>query len=177
MNTSKILSRKALPLAVSLLALSVSGGAFSATATENLAVSATVVDNCTISTTALAFGNYDPIVVNASANLDGTGTVTITCTLNDAVTIMLGEGLHASAPSPTNPARRLSDGATTPNYLSYVLYSDSARSTVWGNDATVAVAATGTGAANAHTVYGAVNSGQNKPFGSYSDTVVATVTF
>lgn len=176
MNSSKILSRKALPLAVSLLALSVSGGAIAATATSDLSVSATVVDNCTISTTALAFGNYDPIVANASSNLDGTGTVTITCTLNDAVTIMLGQGLYADAGSTdAAPARRLKDGGT--NHLSYALYSDSGRSVVWGNDATVDLDATGTGAAEEHTVYGRVASGQNKPAGSYSDTVVATVTF
>ena len=33
-----------------------------ATATANLGVSATVTSNCTISTVALAFGSYDPVV-------------------------------------------------------------------------------------------------------------------
>ena len=47
-----------------------------ASATADLNVSATVINNCVISTAALAFGNYDPVDVNAAANLDGTGTVT-----------------------------------------------------------------------------------------------------
>src|SRR5512143_902396 len=51
-----------------------------ATATANLGVSATVTNNCTISTTALAFGSYDPVVANASTNLDGTGAVSVACT-------------------------------------------------------------------------------------------------
>ena len=51
--------------------------ASAATATANLTVSATVTNNCTVSTSALAFGSYDPVVGNASANLDGTGTVSV----------------------------------------------------------------------------------------------------
>jgi spore coat protein U-like protein len=89
---------------------------------------------------------------------------------------MLGQGANADTGSTdAAPLRRLKDSGT--NYLSYVLYSDSGRTALWGNDATVDVAATGTGVADAHTVYGRVASGQNKPAGSYSDTVVATVTF
>jgi spore coat protein U-like protein len=69
----------------------------------------------------------------------------------------------------------MSDGGTS--FLTYGLYSDAGRATVWGNSATTDVEHTGTGTLTAITVYGRIPSGQNVPAASYSDTVVATVTF
>jgi spore coat protein U-like protein len=63
------------------------------------------------------------------------------------------------------------------NRLSYFLYSDAGWTTVWANTVGTGVAHTGTATATAITVYGQVTAGQNVPAGSYSDTVVATVTF
>ncbi len=147
-----------------------------ATTTDSLAVSADVTVNCTIASTALAFGDYDSIVANSTTDLDGTGAVTVTCTNGSAVAITLGQGADPDASSTdAAPLRRLLNGTT--NYLSYSLFSDSGRTTVWGNDATVDKETTGTGAAEEHTVYGRVDAGQNQPAGAYADTVVATVTF
>jgi spore coat protein U-like protein len=175
MNSSKIFGHKSILIAMSALALSGSGSAFAATASDNLAVSATVIDNCLISTSALGFGNYDPVDVNASANLDGTGTVSVTCTLDDVVQITLDDGVNADTGSTdTVPLRRLTDGT---NFLSYSLFSDAGRTAIWGIGATVDVETTGTGANEDHTVYGRVASGQNRPAGAYADTVQATVTF
>src|SRR4030088_1300176 len=56
-------------------------------APANLAVSALVNANCTISTTALAFGSYDPVVTNAATALNGNGTVVIACTKGSAPAI------------------------------------------------------------------------------------------
>lgn len=175
MNSKKAFARKGLFVAISVLALGVSGAAVAATATANLTVGATVVNNCTIGTSDLTFGNYDPIVTNASASLDNTGTVTITCTSGAVAAITLGQGANAD-PSSTDaaPLRRMTDSV---NFLSYSLFSDAGRSVVWGNTTAVDVETTGTGAADAHTVYGRVTAGQNVPAGGYSDTVVATVTF
>lgn len=146
------------------------------TATDSLAVSADVTASCTIATAALAFGNYDPVVANATADLDGTGTVTVTCTTGSGATITLAQGANADTGSTAAaPLRRLLNGTT--NYLNYSLFSDTTRTAVWGDDATVDVATTGTGAADAHTVYGRIPAGQNQPAGAYADTVVATVTF
>lgn len=154
-------------------ALSISSHA--GTATGNLSVTASVAANCTISTAAVGFGAYDPIVTNATANLDGTGTVTVTCTNGSATTVTLGQGANAAVGSTdAAPTRRMVSGV---NFLSYALYSDTGRTTVWGNTAGTGKAHTGTGTATALTVYGRVTSGQNVPTGSYSDTVVATVTF
>ena len=143
--------------------------------TANLSVTATVSANCTIATGAVAFGTYDPISTHALANLDGTGSVSVTCTSGAATTVTLGQGANAGGGSTdAAPVRRMNAGS---NYLSSSLFSDAGRSTVWGNTAGTGVAHTGTGATTAITVYGRVGSGQNVPAGSYSDTVVATVTF
>lgn len=148
--------------------------AFAGSATSNLGVSASVSDNCIIATADVAFGAYDPIVANASAPRLGTGTVTVTCTTDASAVLTLGLGANDNGGSASDPARRLSDGS---NFLSYTLFSNPGRSTEWGNDADTGVADTGTGTASAHTVYGSVAPAQNVPQGSYSDTVVATVTF
>lgn len=145
------------------------------TETANLEVSATVEPSCSISTTALAFGVYDFVTTNNTVPLDATGTVTITCTQDAAVTITLGQGLNADTGSTAAaPLRRVSDGT---DFLSYNLYSNAARTSIWGDDATVDVEAVGTGEADPHTVYGRIPGGQNVPSGTYVDTVVATVTF
>jgi spore coat protein U-like protein len=149
-----------------------SATANAATATANLGVSATVTNNCTISTVALAFGSYDPVVANASTNLDGTGTVSVACTKGSTATIGLGGGANASGTT-----RRMGDGAS--NFLTYELYQDSNRSTVWGNSGTdlLSPVAAPSKAARNFTVYGRVASDQDVPAGNYSDTVVATVNF
>jgi spore coat protein U-like protein len=154
-----------------------SSAALATTATANLGVSATITNNCTISTAALAFGAYEPL--SGASAVNGTGTVTVACTsgLTGAV-VTLGEGLHASGGSTAAvPLRQMQDSGT--DKLTYKLYSDSGRTTVWGNTAGTGLAAsTGTGTNQNLTVYGTIDSGQNTlPAGSYADTVVATITF
>ncbi|KJS07739.1 MAG: hypothetical protein VR73_08235 [Gammaproteobacteria bacterium BRH_c0] len=177
MKTSTIQQFRKLTL-VSALALTTGWASLSqaGTDTENLSVSATVADNCTIATSALAFGSYDPIVTHSATALENTGSVSVTCTSGAAVAITLGQGANAdTGSSDAAPARRLTDGGG--NFLSYSLYSDSGRATAWTNDTDGDVEDTGTGTEETHTVYGSVASGQNVPAGSYSDTVVATVTY
>jgi spore coat protein U-like protein len=146
--------------------------ASAATATANLGVSATVTNNCTISTAALAFGSYDPVVAHASTNLDGTGTVIVACTKGATATIGLGLGSNASG-----SVRRMKDSGT--NYITYELYQDSGRSTVWGTagGALLSPGAAPSKVARNFTVYGRVASDQDVPAGTYNDTVVATVNF
>jgi spore coat protein U-like protein len=152
------------------------GPAQAETATSNLSVTATITNNCIISTSDVAFGAYDPIVAHASSALNGTGTVTVTCTSGASAIITLGQASHAN-PSSTDavPKRRMHNSGSSK--LSYFLYSNAGWTTVWGNTAGTGVAHTGIGTATAMTVYGQVTAGQNVAAGSYSDTVVATVTF
>ena len=89
-----------------------------------------------------------------------------------APSIALALGGNASGSS-----RRLSDGAG--NYLTYELYQEAARSTVWGTTggAVLTAAAAPSKAARNFTVYGRVAGNQDVPSGNYADTVVATVNF
>jgi spore coat protein U-like protein len=147
-------------------------GAYAASQTASLTVSATVTNNCTISTSPLSFASYDPVVANASANLDGTGRVTVACTKGAAPTIGLGTGSSASG-----SARRLADGSG--NFLTYDLFQDSGRSVGWSNTGLglLTTTAATSKAARDFTVYGRIAGNQDVPAGSYTDTVVATVNF
>lgn len=154
-----------------------SAAAFAGTDTSNLTVSATVDANCTIDASGgVAFGTYDPVSANSATGIDldnSSSTISTTCTTGSAATITLGQGANADTGSTDSaPLRQMISGA---DLLSYNLYTDSAGGTVWDNVTGVDV--TGTGAADSVNVYGRIPKGQNVPVGSYSDTVVATVTF
>jgi spore coat protein U-like protein len=64
-------------------------------------------------------------------------------------------------------------------YLTYELYSDSVRSTVWGSGAGSGLSLTPAPSRAPRTfdVYGRIPSGQDVAVGSYSDSVVATINF
>ncbi|MBD2665454.1 hypothetical protein B6N60_04408 [Richelia sinica FACHB-800] len=150
--------------------------AMASTASSNLSVSASVSPSCTISTSALSFGSYDPVSANTSLALNGTGSVTTTCTNGASATIILDQGSNPSGGSSNAaPLRMMSNGSG--NNLSYALYQDSARTTTWGNTAGTGLGVIGSGTSQTNTIYGSIAGGQNVPVGNYSDTVVATISF
>jgi len=153
------------------LVLGMAAPAFAQTATANLGISASVAKNCTISTTAVAFGAYDPIVTNAVNPLDGTGTVVVTCTKGAGTRIDLDLGTNASGTT-----RRMSGGG---DFLTYELYTTTARTTVWGSGAAngLTIPAAPSKAARTYTVYGRVAGAQDVTATNYADTVVATINF
>jgi spore coat protein U-like protein len=147
--------------------------ASAASATATLSVSATISSNCTISTSAVGFPAYDPIVAHATTPDDSTsGSVTIICTKGTAPSVGLGLGSNASSSQ-----RRMRNG--TSNYLEYALYQDVNRTTVWGDSgsALFSPGAAPSKAPRTYTVYGRIPAGQDLPAGIYADTVVATVNF
>ena len=162
-----------LNLAFVTLALFAPTLAMAGTATSNMSVSATVSDSCTISAGALAFGAYDTV---AGSAVDGTATLSVACTQGASSTITLGQGANAdSGSTDAAPLRRLANGTDT---LSYALFQDSGRSTVWGNTGGTGAGYTASSAAPTDvTVYGRIAASQSVPAASYSDTVVATITF
>jgi spore coat protein U-like protein len=166
--------RKIGAVAVALLLLVSAREARSGSATSTLNVSMSVTNNCTISTTAIAFGAYDPVVANASTALDGTGGVTIACTKNTSATIGLDLG-----GSPSGSQRRMSTGGGSPSFANYEVYQDSGHATVWGTSGAglLSPSAAPSKAPRTFTVYGRVAAGQDIPPGSYTDAVIATVNF
>jgi spore coat protein U-like protein len=145
--------------------------AFAQTATGTLAVNGTVVRACTVATTPLNFGTAIPSPL--VGNVDATGGITATCSPTVPYTIALGAGTGTGA---TVAARRLMNGTNT---LNYAMYSNAARTTLWGDNSngTTLVAGVGNGTAQAITVYGRIPTGQAPVPGTYADSVTVTLNF
>ncbi len=125
---------------------------------------------CSVDPTPVAYGVYSPFSV---APTDTAGTLRVTCsTATVGYTVLLSAG-SAGSYSP----RRLSGGGHT---LSYNLYTDPLRTTVWGDGGGGTASVTGAFAlpgAIDHTVYGRVPAQQNVGAGAYTDTITVTINF
>jgi spore coat protein U-like protein len=165
--------RRILTIAAGLAALPILHATLHAqSATASMTVSATVAKNCTITTTPVNFGAYDPVAANATAPLDGSGTLTVACTKGTVAKVGLNAGANAQG-----ALRRMSQSATA--YLNYEIYSDPAHTVIWGNTASDGLdipAAPNKNPRN-FSAYGRIASAQDATVGSYTDTVVATVNF
>jgi spore coat protein U-like protein len=170
-----LIERRALPLVYPLILLALCGASRPQTTTTNMSPSATVVAKCTITSFApLAFGNYDPVVINRSSPLDnGANSLMIACTRGaPGVSVSLDDGQNFSS-----PYRRMLAGGMPDTYLNYNIYTTSGYSTVWNAINTVPYASD-TKAASLLVMYGSIPGGQDATVNaSYSDMVVATVTF
>jgi len=156
--------------AIAVLFLIEAGKAASAaTTTSTFAVQMTVTATCTVNSAAtLNFGTQGVL----SANVDQTSTIQVTCTNTTPYNIGLNAGTGTGA---TVATRKMTSGANTVNYT---LYSNSGRTTVWGNTVgTDTQAATGNGSAQSYTVYGRVPAQTAPAPGSYADTITVTVTY
>lgn len=126
----------------------------------------------------VAFGVYNPLPGSAA---DTAGRFTVTCDVTlgvlDTYTVALGKGGSGSyAP------RKMASGANT---LSYNLYLDAARTTVWG-DGSGGTSLVSDGSllgllghyVRVYDVYGRILANQQTAHpGSYADTVTITVTY
>ncbi len=138
------------------------------------AVSAVAAPPGTCSVTpvgSISFGNYD---VFSTVPLDAVGTIQITCDLTEAHTIItLGPSQNGSGFSPRQ-MKNVSSG----DLLAYNLFTNTARTTVWGD---------GTGGTSTVTqrvfkktpaivtIYGRMAAAQNVRSGTYTDTVTVTI--
>ena len=132
-------------------------------------VKARVQAVCEVTATDLDFGTYTS---KAGTRLEGQTLLRATCTPGTTYNIGLNEGTTAGA---SITARAMKPATGTQN-LSYQLYSDTSRSTIWGNTSgTDTVTGSGTGLAVDHTVFGAIPAAQVVPAGDYSDTITVRV--
>jgi spore coat protein U-like protein len=131
-------------------------------------VTATSATVCSVAATALNFGATGVL----RSALDGTSSITVTCTSAAPYTVALDGGL-SGASNPTQ--RKMSQGAES---ITYGLYQNSNRAAPWGNsDGVNTVAGTGTGLTQTFTVYGRVPAQSTPSPGTYSDTVVLTISY
>ncbi|MDQ6802609.1 MAG: spore coat U domain-containing protein [Acidobacteriota bacterium] len=162
-----------LVIGLSLLVAAPSFAGTAATVNTNN-ITASVAPKCTIGAFSIAFGAYDPF---AAAPLDQTGTVSINCTKGTSGVISMNLGANASG-----VIRRMQDVGAAGNFLTYEIYSDAGRTTVWNaaNTVTLGPSASKNTALTA-TAYGRITAGQDAQAGAaglnYQDTIVATVTF
>ena len=139
----------------------------------NLEVSASINVACTIETTDLAFGDYDPIIVNAVDPLQEMASVTSTCTVGAAGTIILDNGENFDE----GTGRRMVHATDTTSFLEYEVSNASYGGANWGIGAE-GVSYTGTGSAVPEDIFGQVDAGQNTAVdGSYTDLIVATINY
>ena len=177
----------AIAVAVATAIGGVASNAVAGNSTSNLTVSATVNTKCSATTNAVAFGVYDPTAV-AAAN--GVGQVIVTCT-KAATGVTIGLSLGANV---TGSTRRML-GSPGGDFRTYELYTPSVTTPGTGNCGTgngsgtiwnmtnlltpTGVSPWGAGNAKTFEVCGVVPATQDVTAGgaTYSDTVVATLTF
>ena len=147
--------------------------ALAAEATTTFQVTATVANSCLVSATDLNFGAYNSVAATA---LDGTSTITVTCTAETPYTIGLDAGLQSAGATGTTRAMTGSDSANT--LLDYELYTETSRTNVWGDIGGTTVAQSSvSGGPIDYTVYGQIPALQYVPAASYVDTISVTVAY
>ena len=140
-----------------------------ATATGSFNVQVTIAATCVVdSATTLDFGTQGVL----AANIDQTSAINVTCTDTTPYNIGLDKGLHGASVT----TRQMK--AAGPALINYSLFSDTGRTTNWGNTVgTDTVAATGTGSAQPFTVFGRIPPQPSPLAALYTATITITVTF
>lgn len=131
-------------------------------------VSATFANTCRVTTaTDMDFGSTAAL----AANRDQTSAIQLQCPTGTTWRVGLNNGNNASGST-----RRMAGPAGS--YLTYELYRNSTRTQRWGNTlGTDTSSGTGTNASQSLTVYGRVPAQPTPVAGSFSDTVIVTLTY
>jgi spore coat protein U-like protein len=121
----------------------------------------------------ISFGAYD--VFSALPNTSGVGSLSISCS---------GDGEHehsnfdvtlSTGQSNSYAYRIMKNG---PNSLNYNLYTNAARTVVWGNGTgSSSVMSASRNGTTLLSVFGLIPDGQDVAFGTYTDSITATVNF
>lgn len=173
-------------MAVFFMCLTITAQTKAATLTTNMPISVQISSACSLSAIGINFGNYTA-GPNAPA-LSSTGTVSVTCPsgLPYKVGLDVGTAGQNGVLTQDGPVSFRALNVSGAPVLSYQLYQDAARTTVWGdhdmaNTSTIgsSQSGTGTGANQTLTVYGFVEGGQavNTSTTSATDTIKVTLLF
>jgi spore coat protein U-like protein len=138
--------------------------------------------DCTVSAVGVNFGVYDPFITSPD---DSVGEITVTCThVSGPATDVRYTLTLSTGSSGSYVPRRMRAGS---GLLGYNLWSDAARSSIWGNGSSGTVTITGSmkvgpGVGNGvrsvvHPIYGRIPALQDAAEGDYLDSIVATLTY
>jgi len=130
---------------------------------------------CSATSTPIIFVNYD---VFSTLPLDTTANVTISCTNPDSKPVQVSVSLSSGNSGSFNPRQMAYAGAGLP--LDYHIFLDPSRTTIWGDGTGGTGIITSTIVRNAplnRVIYGRAPARQNLKAGSYSDSLVVTVTW
>lgn len=181
-----MLKKSILRLSILAAMLAECGIVLAASAPTSLSVSATVSQDCAISTTAaLAFGAYDPVGAHATAALNATGQVSVSCAKGaTGLTIGMDNGTHVVG------AQRQMQGTLATDVLQYNLFQPPTNvagaacafpgTTPWNSTAPAGVLTLSSApskAARLYNVCGTIPGGQDATTGTYTDAVIATLNF
>lgn len=120
---------------------------------------------CSVNPQSVNFGNYDPF---SPSSLDGVGNVSVDCDGLITFTISLGTG------NGSYDGRFMLNGE---DRLYYNLYIDPVRLLVWGDGNGSSSTVSRLSLVNDFAIYGRVPARQNIGAGSYTDTIVVTVSY
>lgn len=176
--------KNALHLSLAAALMTATGIVLATTASTPIAVSATVKQACSITTSsALAFGDYDPVGANVSAALNATGQISVTCSKGaSSLTVGMGPGLQPSG------AQRQMKG-TLLGLLKYDLFQPPSNvpgiactfpgTIAWTDTGSglLALSAAPSKEPRLYNVCGTVPGGQDVAVDTYSDTVNAVLNF
>jgi spore coat protein U-like protein len=138
--------------------------ALGATSTLTFGIAVNVVAACTISGATLNFGT----VGSLATAINGLATFTVTCNKGFGYTVALDKGINGT--SVTN--RKMRGGVSNSEYINYNLYIDPARTVNFTSGG-----GTTTGAPMTYGIWGRVPVQTTPSQGTYTDTVLITLTY
>jgi spore coat protein U-like protein len=137
--------------------------------------------SCSAALVPVAFGTYNP---RTATDNTSTGTATVTCTgvLGIGITLLMNYTIRLDGGGSGNQlARQMRNAAG--NTLNYSLRANSTNGTIWGDGSGGTTTQGGSWLLGVFvpprlfTIYGRIPARQNVAVGSYSDSVLVTVSF
>lgn len=143
-----------------------------------LPTTAHAIANCTVTASNVVFGSYN---FTNSSPTEVTGNVQVSCSLIGLISLLVSyEILLDTGNSGSYIPREMNNGT---DQLQYNLYTNAARTSIWG-DGNSGTAKITDGyllglftVVRDYPVYGTIPSGQNISAGVYTDTIIVTVNY
>ena len=127
-------------------------------------------NSCNISTTPMNFGARTSL----SSALTANNQISVTCTTGVKYTVGLSNGSNGG----TSPINRFLANPATGQKITYGIYQNAALTQQWGSTVgSNTIAGTATGLTQAYNAYGQIPTQSTPAGGSYTDTVVITLSY